>query len=111
MCLGCLNTSNKFEDFISLPLTFPPEFYDYKMKGLAGAPVSLGKCLNNYFTKETLRGSNQYFCSKCKKKNDATIRLTMDSCPEILMINLKRFNKMQRKINNMVKFPVQLNLD
>lgn len=53
--------------------------------------VSLYDCVQLYTTKEKLGPDDAWYCSKCKKHVQATKKLDIWKLPEILVIQLKRF--------------------
>jgi len=77
---------------------------------------SLEKALAHYLSVEKLEGDNQYHCSQCDKKVDATKGFRMVKLPRILCFNFNRFTldlqTFQRvKINDRVTFPLLLNMN
>lgn len=70
-------------------------------------------CLEAYCREETLDESSLYACEKCKQKGRATQQLTFFSCPEILVITLKRFHRSSvsaEKVCSYVAFQPELDL-
>lgn len=65
---------------------------------LSTGGADLQGCLERYFASETLAGKNQYECSACKKRVDATQSTKIGKLPAFLVIALKRleFNKTLR---------------
>jgi uncharacterized UBP type Zn finger protein len=47
-------------------------------------------------------------CAKCKQKRRCTKKLSIQKCPEILVLHLKRFSQMRlrTKLNTHVDFPI-----
>ncbi len=47
-------------------------------------------------------------CAKCKQKRPCTKKLSIQKCPEILVLHLKRFSQMRgrTKLNTYVDFPI-----
>ena len=80
-------------------------------------PIKKGKrkcklqdCLKNFTAKEDLKGSDAYYCSKCKKHRTSSKVMTVQKWPPVLVIHIKRFHK-QKKLNTDVSFPTEsLNL-
>jgi len=71
--------------------------------------IHLDNCLESFFSKELLTGKNQYHCrGTCKKKRQASKKVSCRALPQILVIHLKRFthNDWSRKINTRVVFPM-----
>ncbi len=59
-----------------------------------------------------LKGSDRWYCGKCKDHVVATKKMEIYSSPEYLIIHLKRFAHTRgafggRKINQMVSFPLE----
>lgn len=80
--------------------------------------VSLNDCLRRYCAPEYLSGKDQYYCERCKKKNDCEKRMVFKELPEILCIHLKRFRFDNAygwfagsKNSRVVNFPVTSHLD
>ncbi|CAF4576597.1 unnamed protein product, partial [Rotaria magnacalcarata] len=44
-------------------------------------------------SKEELDGDEEPMCNKCKKKRPCTKKLSIQKCPEILVLHLKRFSQ------------------
>ena len=57
----------------------------------AGGDVDVQQCVDAYLHPESLEGDNQYECSKCKKKCDATRSMTMVKLPPVLNVQLARY--------------------
>uniref|UniRef100_A0A8D8SLW8 Ubiquitin carboxyl-terminal hydrolase 36 n=1 Tax=Cacopsylla melanoneura TaxID=428564 RepID=A0A8D8SLW8_9HEMI len=53
---------------------------------------SLDEALGHFFAKELLGGDNLYRCEKCGRKVEATKRFSVDKPPNVLRLQLKRFN-------------------
>jgi ubiquitin C-terminal hydrolase len=47
-------------------------------------------------------------CAKCKQKRPCTKKLSIQKCPDILVLHLKRFSQMRlrTKLNAHVDFPI-----
>ena len=61
--------------------------------------------MNTYCSTENLIDENQYMCSHCDRKTDAKKRFSVEKSPRALIIQLKRFDNMGRKIKDDVYFP------
>eukprot|EP00697_Spironema_sp_BW2_P014547 gnl/Spiro4/499_TR279_c0_g1_i1.p1 gnl/Spiro4/499_TR279_c0_g1~~gnl/Spiro4/499_TR279_c0_g1_i1.p1 ORF type:complete len:1040 (-),score=324.70 gnl/Spiro4/499_TR279_c0_g1_i1:25-3087(-) len=79
--------------------------------------TSLEEALDLHVKAEVLDGSNQYMCSTCNKKVDATKGLKIQECPYLLTIQLKRFDidysgdvVRRIKLNDEVSFPTVLDM-
>jgi ubiquitin carboxyl-terminal hydrolase 36/42 len=70
---------------------------------------TLDDALAAYFSIERLDG-DVYHCERCHKKVSATKTFSLETPPEVLCIQLKRFGFFGEKINKHVSFPVRLDL-
>ena len=59
---------------------------------------NLRDCLKRFAAKEELKGSDAYYCSKCKKHRTSSKVMTVQKWPPVLVIHIKRFHK-QKKLN------------
>ena len=71
--------------------------------------------LNAFIEGEMLEGDNAYFCEKCDRKRDTLRRCTIKRLPNVLCLNLKRFefnfDTMSKfKINDYCEFPMSLDM-
>ena len=74
---------------------------------------SIDKALALFSRKDMLNGRNRYKCEHCKKLCDASKQMFIASPPNILCMQLKRFEftaSGQRKISNYVSYPEALDL-
>ena len=55
------------------------------------ASVSLNDCLKLFTQTEKLTSDNPWFCSKCKKHQEATKQMNIWQLPKYLIVTLKRF--------------------
>lgn len=62
--------------------------------------------MDHYFKNENLTGENQYSCSKCDAKTDATKKNYLDLYPNVLTVVLKRF-KYGGNGPDKITYPVQ----
>jgi ubiquitin carboxyl-terminal hydrolase 47 len=70
----------------------------------------------NFLKIEKLEKDNQYFCSKCDKKVDAHKYLKFTKMPQILFLQMNRFEydymaESRRKICDRVSFPIYLDMN
>jgi len=73
--------------------------------------ITLYDCFDLYVMEENMVGDNGLYNEKTKSKYDANKRVFFWSFPTILVINLKRYNNMNRKKQNRIDFPLEgLNL-
>ena len=72
---------------------------------------SLIDCFDLYVEGETLEGENAWFNEKTGKKQDVNKKISYWSLPNILVVDIKRFNSQNKKNQILVDFPVEnLNL-
>ena len=86
---------NKPEPFCLLDLPIPDK-----------NNITIYDCFDNYLNKELLTDSNKYYNSKTKTYIDVYKYIVFWSLPNILIINLKRFDNNNRKINKFVTCPL-----
>lgn len=73
--------------------------------------TTLEACFDNYVKGEILDGENSWFNEKTKKKEGVVKKLCFWCFPEILVIDIKRFNNRNVKNKCLVTFPLnELNL-
>ncbi|KAF3442768.1 hypothetical protein FNV43_RR16685 [Rhamnella rubrinervis] len=81
-----------------------------KPKWLSGPPpVSLYKCLEEFFKEEPLGKDNKWDCPSCKEPRQASTKLDLWRSPEILVIHLKRFfwdGLTHSKLETYIDFPI-----
>lgn len=94
---------NNPEPFFMLNLPLPE-------KARRSTRVSLSECLEEYTKKEELTGDNGIKNEKTGKKEDAYKEILFFTLPQILMIDIKRFNSSLQKSHIVVDFPLT-NLD
>ncbi|XP_056431790.1 ubiquitin carboxyl-terminal hydrolase 47-like isoform X1 [Gadus chalcogrammus] len=83
-CHGC-RTKNKTDDpFWSLPISVGPGLRLYSANNLEMA-------FEDVFTPTTLTGDNTIYCDRCQAREDATIVCSWQHPPQILTLQLKRF--------------------
>ncbi|XP_022717448.1 ubiquitin carboxyl-terminal hydrolase 25-like isoform X2 [Durio zibethinus] len=91
-CLGCGGESNKVDDVMDISL-------DILNSG------SLNEAMHKFFQPEVLDGNNKYNCDHCKKLVAARKQLSICQAPNILVIQLKRFEGIfGTKIDRLIKF-------
>lgn len=59
-------------------------------------------CLDLYTCEESLHGENSWFNEKTNTKQDVNKSMKFWNLPEILIININRFNNSNRKINTLI---------
>ena len=67
-------------------------------------------CFDLYTTHEYLEGDNAWYNEETKTKENVYISISFWSLPEILIIDFKRFNNTNTKINTIISTPLS-NLD
>ena len=72
--------------------------------------VNLHDCFDLYTKVEVMEGDNAWYNDKTKEKESVNMFVHFWMLPEILIVDLKRFNNMSRKNNQLVEFPLE-NLD
>ena len=88
--------SLKPEPFFMIDLPIPPE----------NKSPTLIDCLNHYVEGEILEGENAWYNEKTKEKINIRKKIKFWSFPNILVIDLKRFNNRLQKNQILVTFPI-----
>lgn len=100
MCKECGKVSGSFEAFTILQLPVNEDNDNLKLEDL----------INSFVKEEELSGQNQYFCEDCHKKVDAIKKIHIWEPPNILVVQLKRYNnnslRTNHKNNSKVIFPI-----
>ncbi|KAJ3217577.1 Ubiquitin carboxyl-terminal hydrolase 42 [Dinochytrium kinnereticum] len=98
-CLKCKYKSNTVETALDVSL---------ELRGCDG----IEKAFKHFTKPEHLIKDNQYFCSQCKTKVDATKRLTILHPPNVLALHLKRFDFSSSgiKVDKFIEFPKTLDI-
>lgn len=78
-CSQCGFTSRRFDPFLYLSLPVAKNMRD------------VTDCLKKFLDVETLTGSDQWHCEKCKANVDATKKFDIWKLPPVLVLHLKRF--------------------
>jgi ubiquitin carboxyl-terminal hydrolase 34 len=78
LCQDCPHTSYRTEPFSALPLS---------VANKATVQVSL----DQFITGEMLEGDNSYMCHTCNRKVRTLKRVCIKTLPNVLVLNLKRF--------------------
>lgn len=97
-CKTCNGIGCSFEPFTMLQLSVHGD-----------SDATLHELINSFCQEELLNGSNQYFCSNCNKKVDASKKMYIWSLPNVLVIQLKRFKNncgIPTKIESKITFPI-----
>ena len=104
-CLRCSRSYFKTDSFKVLSLCFPEGNYKQDTH-IALHPYDLCKLLDDFVKPEIISG---YFCTQCAAHHPAEKTLSIHSPPKVLVLQLKRFQGLQ-KIRNYVRFHSQLSL-
>eukprot|EP00708_Paratrimastix_pyriformis_P002027 GAFH01000765.1.p1 GENE.GAFH01000765.1~~GAFH01000765.1.p1 ORF type:complete len:982 (-),score=320.61 GAFH01000765.1:306-3251(-) len=76
--------------------------------------VQLTECLDLFTSREQLNEENAWYCSRCKKHQQAFKKFDIWRLPEILVIHLKRFSHSRGfrsdKVDTLVDFPLTMDL-
>ncbi|KAM8972278.1 ubiquitin carboxyl-terminal hydrolase 50 [Pelodytes ibericus] len=102
ICLECERTSEKNEVFTVLSLPIPD-----------GNQTSLQDCLQCFFKQVMLTWADKMYCSHCKLRQDASVKVSISKPPKIIIFHFKRFEyqgQIRRKLNTNINFPLK-NLD
>ncbi|KAG7380487.1 Ubiquitin carboxyl-terminal hydrolase 36 [Phytophthora boehmeriae] len=97
-CAKCGYVSERHDDFLDLSLE------------IAHGVNSVKGALRHFTAVETLDDSNAWKCTSCGKPSRAEKGLTIAECPNVLMIQLKRFDLMFGKIKRHIEFPRSLDI-
>lgn len=95
-CQKCHYNSDTFDPYMDLSI---------ELRG-----GTLEKSLRHFTSPEQLDVDNMYKCGKCKKRTQPIKTLGLWQPPNILTIQLKRFNIFGQKINKTITYPESLNL-
>ncbi|KAI3639981.1 hypothetical protein MIR68_001986 [Amoeboaphelidium protococcarum] len=105
VCSACGNISRRAEVFTQIELN------------IVKANASIQDCLADYLKQEMLCDDNQYFCSVCEGKQDATRFTEFLNLPAVLNFQLLRFQMdfsrgelRRKKVTHAVKFPLVLDM-
>lgn len=95
--------SIKAETYCTISLPLPSKISQIKQ----GNECSLVDCFNLFVEGEILSGENAYYNEKTKKKEEVVKKISFWSFPDILVIDLKRFNSSNVKNQILVTFPLE----
>ncbi|XP_064478752.1 ubiquitin carboxyl-terminal hydrolase 4-like isoform X2 [Ornithodoros turicata] len=83
----------------------------YDSVNVAEESITLEDCLAFYFTEEKLEPDEAWLCPHCNSRQQGVAQLTLWSCPQILVVHLKRFKQDIGKLSTPVEVPLRgLNL-
>lgn len=91
-------------------LSIVPEPYCFISLPLANECKDIYDCFNIYCDYEFLKDDNAWYNDKTKMYQNVNKNIKFWSLPEILIIDLKRFNNNLEKIDNLINVPL-INLD
>lgn len=102
ICKGCPHRSEREEPFMAIPLTIRNK-------------QSILESLETFVKAEMLEGDNAYHCNDCNLKRDSLKRCTIKRLPNVLFLELKRFEFnydtfSKHKINDYCSFPEELDM-
>ncbi|KAG3164908.1 hypothetical protein PC128_g20026 [Phytophthora cactorum] len=97
-CAKCGFVSERFDDFLDLSLE------------ISNGVNSVKGALRHFTAIEKLDDRNAWKCSSCGKPSRAEKGLSIAECPNVLMIQLKRFDLMFGKIKRHIEFPRSLDI-
>lgn len=103
-CTYCNYQSITFDMFWDLSIPLPR----------SKSSTSVQECIQLFMSKEELDGNEKPMCAKCKQKRRCTKKFSIQKCPDILVLHLKRFSQSfsRTKLNTYVDFPIdKLKLD
>lgn len=119
-CLNCKNVSSRSETFMDITLPIVTETKNGQQSLLeafqSAAATDVQFCLDRYLTPEKMDGDNQYFCSKCDCKRDATRSVAFHNLPPILNIQLCRYvydraKGEKKKMDEKVLLPLEIKVE
>ena len=71
--------------------------------------ASLAKCLQDYYTENTI--DDLYTCESCHKKTKAKVRHMLVKLPKVLVFHIKRFDSAFRKIEKNTSFAETIDMN
>ncbi|KAJ8360631.1 hypothetical protein SKAU_G00171560 [Synaphobranchus kaupii] len=91
----------------------PSRFYELELN--IQGHKQLTDCVTEFLKEEKLEGDNRYFCESCQSKQNATRRITLQSLPRTLNLQLMRFvfdrqTGHKKKLNTFISFPEVLDM-
>lgn len=100
LCENCGYQSNTYNDQCNLTLQIPN----------SSASLSLEDCLRQYVQADRLCGENKYSCDGCKRKVNALKTCSIETLPNILIVDFVRYN-LGRKNSEIIEYPLELSLN
>ncbi|KAF0693553.1 Aste57867_15495 [Aphanomyces stellatus] len=118
ICQTCNHRSICFDVFWDLSLPVPKKakggairFGAFKSQdddGLGNTTVQ--DCLRAYTEEEHMKEDDAFYCSKCKVHRSVVKKISLQRCPNVLVLHLKRFSYStfsRDKVSTAVKFPTE----
>ena len=99
-CERCNYKSDTFDETFTLNLPLPRDQEE----------CTFQNSLSQFFSVDRLTKDNKYLCPKCKSRQNATKRLSVNQAPRILIVTIKRFDILGRKIGRAISYPAAFNL-
>ncbi len=120
-CCNCGRLSDTFENTNSWPVDVKVCHYLKKFISLICSinldwsflkyVTDIRKGMLHFLREEVLDGENSYKCDKCNRKVRATKKYSIQTAPNVLVINLKRFDfTYAGKLTHFVTYPETLSL-
>eukprot|EP00455_Lapot_gusevi_P006773 TRINITY_DN128_c0_g1_i2.p1 TRINITY_DN128_c0_g1~~TRINITY_DN128_c0_g1_i2.p1 ORF type:complete len:941 (-),score=443.20 TRINITY_DN128_c0_g1_i2:252-3074(-) len=72
--------------------------------------IQLSECIEAFSVEEVLGENDAWYCSRCRDFVQATKKMEVYRCPDVLIIHLKRFQYTRlwrEKIDSLVDFPIE----
>lgn len=103
LCKNCLSKKSSTSLFYELSIS------------LGSAKTTLEDSLQRLLTPEHLIGENQYMCSTCSSKQDATKTTKLNSLPKTINFVINRFvfdlkTLSKKKVSTTIEFPQSINM-
>lgn len=112
-CQNCKGTTNAVQSFLDLSLGLENLAQKRKKSGKASSPLTLTDCLDEEYVNSD---KCEYRCHNCESTQQARRSTSIKRLPNVLSIQLKRFEYKQgrhdraSKIEEPVNFPLQLQM-
>jgi len=106
--LAAVVTWNDSDDYASVPIHEDKTIKD--LGGAGGDMITLNGCLQAFTKEEVLTHGNEYRCPTCKKMQRGKKKLDLWRLPNILIVQLKRFQYTRAwrdKIDTNVDYPLE----
>ncbi|UJR08157.1 hypothetical protein I4U23_012431 [Adineta vaga] len=97
-CTHCQYQSTTFDMFWDLSIPIPR----------TKPSSSVQECVQLFMSKEDLDGNEKPMCARCKQKRRCTKKFSIQKCPNILVLHLKRFSQTRgrTKLSTHIDFPI-----